>query len=217
MRLMLPSVGRMRKLSMHLPRAIERSLGEPCARMLGVLSPSARLERRLARSCAWRTNRCRRLSRGPTGAVDGMPHHDTTARCDARGNGSGGTRAARWMHGAADSRCARGVDGHESKAAAAVAVEPQTMLLKPSWAHLVHAYDRSHDLRRVASVIAERAWRKDGVRVYQLHDGIAWVDVCCAADKPMLRACGASLIGTWGRGARWTDVLAELRAAVASA
>jgi len=71
---------------------------------------------------------------------------------------------------------------------------------------------------RVASAIAEDAWSGSGVHVFVFRCGaVAYAAVGSNGDALLLRRARAQLIGTWARGARFDDVLANIRAGRADA
>jgi hypothetical protein len=89
----------------------------------------------------------------------------------------------------------------------------------PAWAYRdVKVYAPYFPLARLANIAAERAWSHQGVRIYLWPCGhAAVVAVNTAADTKLLRECFAQLVGTWAKGARLGDVLADLKWARATA
>ena len=75
-------------------------------------------------------------------------------------------------------------------------------------------HSASRPIHRVASDIAESAWAGKGVRVFAWPCGtVAVVRVGSSADELLTRTIPDRLLATWTRGARFGDVLSELRAA----
>ncbi len=89
----------------------------------------------------------------------------------------------------------------------------------------VQVYRPGHDARRLAGIIVERAWRRQGVRVYVWPDRtVAVVLVGSHADMVMLGKCidhllvtyaRHDLLGTPGQGPSQRDVLDQLQWAMA--
>lgn len=91
----------------------------------------------------------------------------------------------------------------------------------PDGLHMsVQVYRPGHDVRRLAGMIVERAWRRQGVRVYRWPCGtVAVVLVGSRADAVMLGECldhllvtyaRHDLLGNPGRGPTLKDVLDQL-------
>lgn len=91
----------------------------------------------------------------------------------------------------------------------------------------VKVYRPGHDVRRVAGVIVDRAWRRQGVRVYRWPCGtVAMVIVGSRADAVLLDECVDQLLVTYARhdllgktgaGPSLVDVLHDLNWAKATA
>jgi hypothetical protein len=91
----------------------------------------------------------------------------------------------------------------------------------------VQVYRPGHDVRRLAGVIVERAWRRQGVRVYRWPCGtVAVVLVGSRADAVLLTECVDHLLVTYARhdllgkpgpGPLLVDVLHDLNWAKATA
>jgi hypothetical protein len=88
--------------------------------------------------------------------------------------------------------------------------------------HAVKVFRPRHDVRRVAELICERAWKGLGVRVFRWPCGtLAVVTVGSLGDGVLLRECTDQLLVTYARhgllgggvpgdGPRWVDVLHDL-------
>lgn len=99
----------------------------------------------------------------------------------------------------------------------------------PAGLHLsVQVYRPGHDVRRLAGIIVDRAWRRQGVRVYRWACGtVAVVLVGSRADGVMLGECLDHLLVTYARhdllgkkpgpGPSLVDVLHDLNWARATA
>ncbi|WP_458068659.1 hypothetical protein [Rhodanobacter sp. BL-MT-08] len=78
--------------------------------------------------------------------------------------------------------------------------------------HVVRVWRPGKPLLPIADVVAERAWKGEGVRVFRFPDGTwALVSIGQRADDVLMRHCGDALFATYVRGALWSQIVADMK------